>query len=125
MSTAMVVAGKWEGGGGLRSPLLSRVQGAKMSVLNEKCDFMHRKNFKIRNRIKGNTKLRFLVHSLRGGHFNYPLRTPKNLATSQSTAGSIWGFIIKQLLRTTLLVRNREILHKLGSTPNRTSFKYL
>jgi len=62
----------WEGGGGLRSPLVSRVQGAKMSVLNDKRDFLHMKDFKIRNRIKGNTIIASLVYSLRVGNFNYP-----------------------------------------------------
>jgi len=54
MSTAMAVTGR-----GLRSPLVSRVQGAKISVLNDKCDFLHTKDFKIRNRIKGNTIIAF------------------------------------------------------------------
>ena len=54
-------------GGGLT--VAHRIQGAKMSVLNEKCDFLHTKDFKIRNRIKGNTIIAFFSSLSSGRSF--------------------------------------------------------
>jgi hypothetical protein len=118
----MAVIGKGEGG--LRSPLVSRVQGAKMGVLNDKRDFLHTKDFKIRKRIKGNTIIASLVYSLRVGNFSYPAPDAKKRTGSVTVNSRVHlGFIIKlHLLRAALLVRNSEILHKVGSTPNHTTF---
>jgi hypothetical protein len=47
MSTAMAVAGK--GGGVVTVAPSKQSPGRENECLNEKCDFLHRKDFKIRN----------------------------------------------------------------------------